>query len=207
MISIDDPHVSRIGLPAPPWLVNYADLMTELTILFIVLYAMSSALAKDIVKARQDIQDTLKEEKIAGEVVIEKDGLRLSLEEGGSAALFESGSAELTGAMKQIMEKMHGVLYKLNQTHTIVVEGHTDNVPIKSGRYTSNWELSTARATSVVRYLVSDQKFDPSKLAAIGYGEYRPIAANDTPENRAKNRRVVFFVKTEGAAAEQPHRD
>jgi chemotaxis protein MotB len=207
MISIDDPHVSRIGLPAPPWLVNYADLMTELTILFIVLYAMSSALAKDIVKAKQDIQETLKEERIAGEVVIEKDGLRLSLEEGGSAALFESGSAELSDAMKQIMGKMHGVLYKLHQTHTIIVEGHTDNVPIKGGRYASNWELSTARATSVVRYLVAEQNFDPAKLAAIGYGEYRPIAGNDSPESRAKNRRVVFFVKLEGPAAEQPHKD
>jgi len=195
MISMDDPHVSRIGLPAPPWLVNYADLMTELTILFIVLYAMSASLSKDIQKAKQDIQETMQQEKITGDVVIEKDGLRLSLEDGGAAALFQSGSAELTDAMKQIMGKMRGVLFKLNEHHTIVVEGHTDNVPIKSPKFASNWELSTARATSVVRFLVDEQKFNPAALAAIGYGEFRPIGPNDTPANQAKNRRVVFFVK------------
>src|SRR5579863_9672008 len=112
MISVDDPHVARIGLPAPPWLINYADLMTELTIFFIVLYSMSAALSKDIQAARQDIDKTLKEEKIQGDVVIEKDGLRLSLEEGGADALFKSGSAELTDAMKKILDKMNGVLFK-----------------------------------------------------------------------------------------------
>lgn len=195
VIEYDDPHVSKIGLPAPPWLISYADLMTELTILFIVLYAMSAALAKDIQAARADIEKTLKEEQIKGNVKVEKDGLRLSLDEGGATALFQSGSAELTGDMMAILGKMKHTLYKLHENHTIIVEGHTDNVPIKTKQYASNWELSTARATNVVRYMVGAHEFHPIQLAAIGYGEYHPVAPNDTIDNKAKNRRVVFFVK------------
>ena len=77
------------------------------------------------------------------------------------------------------------------------VEGHTDNVGIAlefQDRFKSNWELSTARATSVVHYLRQKHDMDPNRLAAVGFGEYRPLGNNDTPEGRSQNRRVVIEV-------------
>ena len=203
-IDADDPHVSKIGLPAPAWMVNYADLMTEISILFLVLYAMAGALSKDLQKAQKEIHQTLQEQKIPGEVVIDQDGLRLSLEEGGQTELFTTGSAELAPELRAVLDKLRPTLNRLQEKHQIIVEGHTDNIPIKTSHFASNWELSTARATSVVRMLVDDYKFAPARLAAIGYGEYRPLAPNDTPEGRARNRRVVFLVKAVGLPGKAP---
>ena len=139
----------------------------------------------------------MKEEQIAGQVKMTKEGLQITFEEKESVSLFLSGSAELTPTMKEYIDKIvpplrQGVDVKSN---LLVIEGHTDNVPIATSRYASNWELSTARATTVVRYLVDIHKFPPDKAAAIGYGEFKPIAANDADANRAKNRRVVFLIK------------
>ena len=75
-----------------------------------------------------------------------------------------------------------------------MIEGYTDDVPMASGVYDTNWELSTARAVSVVRYLVEEENIDPNRLSAVGYGEYRPIVPNDSVENRAKNRRVNILI-------------
>jgi chemotaxis protein MotB len=77
------------------------------------------------------------------------------------------------------------------------VEGHTDNAPIRTARFPSNWELSTARATSVVAFLVDTKKIDPTRLSAAGYGQYHPIAENDTVDGRAQNRRVDIVVVTD----------
>lgn len=76
------------------------------------------------------------------------------------------------------------------------MEGHTDNWPIRTARFASNWELSVHRATNVVRYLITEEKFDPQKLSAVGYAEYRPPIRppNDTAENRALNRRVDIVI-------------
>ena len=76
----------------------------------------------------------------------------------------------------------------------IVIAGHTDNVPIFSQRYPSNWELSAARAMSVVNYLITEAEVSPKILAATAYGEYRPLLPNDTPADRKVNRRVEFLV-------------
>jgi len=78
----------------------------------------------------------------------------------------------------------------------IGVDGHTDNVPIKHSGWQSNWELSSARATNVVRFLVLERSLPPQSFAAIGYGEYRPIVPNDTDAARSKNRRIVFLIKS-----------
>lgn len=195
VIDADDIHVSRIGIPAPIWLMNYADLMTELVILFIILYALSAALSKDIQKAKEVVEKMMQEEKIQGETKIDKEGLHISLQEEGRMAFFESGKAELTPRMVEILDKLSPALKKLTENQDILVEGHTDNRPIATMQFASNWELSTARATNVVRYLVRDKKFPAEKLAAVGHGEYRPAASNDTPENQAKNRRVVFLIR------------
>src|SRR5512136_431134 len=96
MIPEDDSRVAQIGHPAPPWMVNYADLMTELVCFFVILYALSAALNKDMQKAQQDIQEMIKEGKMAGQVAMDKEGMRITLEEQSQVAFFESGRAELT---------------------------------------------------------------------------------------------------------------
>lgn len=194
MIPEDDRRVAPVGEPAPPWMVNYADLMTELVCFFVILYALSAALNKDMQKAQQDIQEMIKEGKMSGQVQMDKEGMRITLEEQSQVAFFESGKAELTDQMRSQMEKISPVLYKLAEKHDIVVEGHTDDIPIFTKQFANNWELSTARATSVVMAML-DSKFPPKRMAAVGYGEYHPIVPNDSEANRKKNRRVVFFIK------------
>lgn len=200
MIDEDDPKVAKIGHPAPPWLINYADLMTELVCFFVILYALSAVLSKSVQKAFTEMQEVMKEEKIAGSVKMTKEGLRISLEESGEMSFFQSGSADLSETMRKNLDLMSPKFKELlaQKKISILVEGHTDNVPMTSPRYASNWELSTARATNVVRYLVVNDGLPPDLMAAVGYGEYKPIAPNDTDENKAKNRRIVFLIKSSG---------
>jgi chemotaxis protein MotB len=82
----------------------------------------------------------------------------------------------------------------ISMSNYMKIEGHTDNVPINTVRFRSNWELSSARASSIVSYLIEKYGFKPEKLSTSGYGEYCPIASNDTPEERAHNRRVDIVV-------------
>lgn len=105
--------------------------------------------------------------------------------------LFTSGSADPSGEAQSVFREIARLLAPFD--NDIEVSGHTDTVPIHTARYASNWELSSARAASVVR-LLSDGGIAPERLAAVGYGEFRPIAPNDTAESRAKNRRVVLMV-------------
>jgi chemotaxis protein MotB len=115
-----------------------------------------------------------------------------------SALLFESGSERLSSNARLVLEEIANTL-KSNQ-HQITVRGHTDNMPIETIRFRSNWELSAARAVSVVR-LLQQIGIAPQRLAAQGLGEYQPIASNDTAEGRAKNRRVTIAVSRYKAAA------
>jgi chemotaxis protein MotB len=107
-------------------------------------------------------------------------------------ALFRSGRAELSEVALEIIDKIGELLTHLNYSF-ILVEGHTDTDPIKTARYADNMDLSAQRASNVWRRLVS-AGIDPKRVASIGYGEYRPIAPNDTAENKAKNRRVVVTI-------------
>ncbi|MCC6544079.1 MAG: OmpA family protein [Nitrospirae bacterium] len=106
-------------------------------------------------------------------------------------ALFDSGNSEIKNEAVETIDNLAGVLTSIRKD--IQIEGHTDNIPINSPKYPSNWELSSARATSIVRRFVN-MGLEPSRLTAIGYGEYRPIADNDTAEGRSKNRRVDILV-------------
>jgi chemotaxis protein MotB len=108
--------------------------------------------------------------------------------------LFDSGKAKLKTNAFSVLKKVASVINETVPDRYIGVEGHTDNIPIKHSGWKSNWELSTARATSVVHYLIDNCDIRPDKLSAIGYGEYRPIASNDTREGRAKNRRVEIII-------------
>ena len=106
--------------------------------------------------------------------------------------LFEPGKAELAPQALELIDKIAALITTADKP--VRVEGHTDNVPISTAQFYSNWELSTARASSVIRYMIDKFHFSPELLSASGYGEYRPIAPNDTPENRARNRRVEFVI-------------
>lgn len=113
--------------------------------------------------------------------------------------VFDLGKAVLKTRMTQILEVIAGVIRQTGRL--VVVEGHTDNVPIHTVLYESNWELSTARAGAVVRYLIEDLEVPPDEVSGEGRGEFKPIADNSTPEGRAKNRRVV--IRFVGLAAEE----
>lgn len=109
--------------------------------------------------------------------------------------LFSSGSAEMHASGRATLDKIVGSLQQANGKR-IVIEGYTDNTPIGAGlraRYPSNWELSTARACDVVRYLQA-QGIDPTRLEAAGFGEYQPVAPNDTASGRSRNRRIDIVL-------------
>lgn len=110
-----------------------------------------------------------------------------------SKALFASGSARLSRAAIKMLRDISGIIKSL--PNNIIVEGHTDNVPIKTILFPSNWELSSVRAASVV-HLLGRFGIDPNRLAAIGYGEHKPIASNSDKAGRQKNRRVALVIKT-----------
>ncbi|HUX47169.1 MAG TPA: flagellar motor protein MotB [Desulfosporosinus sp.] len=119
---------------------------------------------------------------------IEERGLVVSIQE---TLLFESGSAEITARARDILEKITTVL--ASAPNQIKVEGHTDNLPIHTPQFASNWELSVIRSTNVVQILQRDG-ITPDRLSATGYGEYRPLSSNDTDAGRAKNRRIDLVI-------------
>lgn len=108
--------------------------------------------------------------------------------------LFDSGKAKLRAEALPTLTQVASVLNDTVPSQPIGVEGHTDNQPIKISGWRSNWELSTARATSVLHYLVDERAVNPERVAATGYGEYRPVASNELAEGRQKNRRVEIIV-------------
>jgi chemotaxis protein MotB len=110
--------------------------------------------------------------------------------------IYDVGSAELKPAAKLILTQISDILKKYNKN--IKIEGHTDSLPIQSGKYESNWELSSARAISVVKFLSSelplDKRIKQQSFEVSGYGEFRPIVPNDTEQNRQKNRRIEMLI-------------
>ena len=190
-----DAKVAKVGHPAPPWMSSYADLMTELVCFFVILYALSAALNKNVQNAAAQVKEMMDKGQMKGEVKIDKDGLKITLEEQGGASFFGSGAAEPTAEIDSKLALLVPSLRKLGADHEILVEGHTDNQQIHNMYFDSNWELSTARATSVTRLLIEKYGIPADHIGAVGYGDTRPIVPNDSAENRAKNRRVVFFIK------------
>jgi len=108
--------------------------------------------------------------------------------------LFDSGKAKIRSEANGILDKIAVVLKENVPDLNVGIEGHTDNVPIKVSGWKSNWELSTARALSVLHYLVEKDGISPDRLSAIGYGEYRPVAPNDSRDSRQLNRRVEIVI-------------
>jgi len=220
------------------WLNTYADLVTLLLCLFVLLYSMSivdiakfkkaagslnsigspsdtsgvdssvgnSIAGLDVYNAinvqqemegiYKEIKELVAEKGLSEDVQVEEisEGVLLRFKD---EILFDSGEALLKDEAKNTLKKLADILRKHNKQ--ILVEGHTDNVPIKNKKFKDNWELSAARAINVVRYFTEElpegKRFDPKVFEVIGYGEYKPIAPNDTAENRQKNRRIEVTIR------------
>lgn len=126
-------------------------------------------------------------------------GLVVSL---ANSAFFDPGSARLKPEAMGLLTTISSVLSSAGRP--VLVEGHTDDIPIATAQFPSNWELSTARATTVVRWMVERHYLPPSRLSASGYGEYHPVVPNTSPANRAKNRRVDVVVLRSEASGQRP---
>ncbi len=137
-------------------------------------------------KFETSLADLISDGKVSVEMM--DDWIEISLED---TIVFTSGGVEPIYEALPIIEKIAQIMR--NHENAMLVEGHTDNIPISTGSFPSNWELSAARAASVVRYL-SMEGISPARMGAMGYGEFRPIVNNDTSQGRLKNRRVVLLV-------------
>lgn len=232
------------------WMVSFADFMTLLFSLFVVLFAISNVDQKKLSQMAESMEEAFgvmesqgnsilnqqpeqvqpippvitnpsmpppgsKEQALVKrlESVIDKSGqagsIQLRKESRGiviqlkDTRLFASGSAELRPEIMGELRKIASELEKLGQP--LRIEGHTDNVPISGGGlYHSNWELSAARATSVLRFMLNTTRLSPAQFSVAGYGEYRPIASNANEAGRSRNRRVDIVILNQTAAQQEP---
>ncbi len=212
------------------WLLTYADLVTLLLILFIMLYSMSMIDAQKFKQLAQYLRAAFGGVLQQGPTFLKGQGDRIipdlvqrlsaAVESaGGEGAaqvfkdqrgivvrlmtdnvLFEKGSADVNDATKNILDALAKPLAA--ERFPILVEGHTDDLPIRgTGMYASNWELSTARASAVVRHLITADKLPASRLSAAGYAEFHPVARNTDEASRRRNRRIDIVV-LQGAGSE-----
>ena len=143
----------------------------------------------------------LLEEKLSDEIAGKQ--VRLDMMEKGLVItvvgdlLFDSGKAKIRSEAYNVLDKVSSVLKENVPRLNIGIEGHTDNQPILRSGWKSNWELSTARALSVLHYLVNEKGISPNRLSAIGYGEYRPVASNSAKDGQQFNRRVEIVILPE----------
>ena len=145
----------------------------------------------DLLESMEQIAEIFQEEALQDLATIEITGPGEVLVRMGDEVLFPPGESELK---PQALRVLAGIANSIQgKTESIYVEGHTDNVPISTPEFPSNWELSAARALSVVR-LLEEAGVAPEQLAAVGHSQYVPIVPNDTPENRGKNRRVELWI-------------
>jgi chemotaxis protein MotB len=161
----------------------------------------SHAETKDFEEIKVAIETNLKQNGAQDKVSVEvtKRGLVVTLKEAG---FFDSGSADVKHTSFSLLAKVAESL--TSYSNPIRVEGNTDNIPISSRFFKSNWELSTARATNIVHYMIENFGFQPEKISAVGYGEYRTIAANDDESGRRKNRRVDIVLLSAESEGSEP---
>lgn len=165
------------------------DKITELQSEYTKLQDENSELAR----AKAELEDRLRNE-------INNKDLTVKMMEKGlvitfvSEVLFDSGKDALRAEAVDALQKIAKILNTTVRDLKVGVEGHTDNVPIKYSGWKSNWELSAARALSVLHFVVDDEGVNPDRISATGYGEYQPVSDNDSPEGRAKNRRVEIVI-------------
>lgn len=142
-------------------------------------------------RVRVELARVLADAIAAGRLELIEDarGLVVSLPE---RATFAPASTEMTPNALELIARVAAAVQPFDRP--LRIEGHTDNVPIHTREFHSNWELSTARAATVIRFLIERVAFDPRRLSAAGYGEFHPRVTNDSPENRARNRRVDIVI-------------
>lgn len=142
-------------------------------------------------KFEDQVQTVLNENNMGNYVnnTVTDDGLLISFSD---KVFFDTGDATLKPDMKQGLKELAVLLNRIK--NELVIEGHTDNIPINRGVITSNWQLSSLRASNVVEFLAEECKVDGARLSAVGYGDFRPVASNDTTEGRSKNRRINIVV-------------
>lgn len=145
----------------------------------------------DLEHVRKELQNFIDDNGLSGKVsvTVEERGVVLSFQD---VALFPLGSAELTSSARKLIGSIGKIL--LNTSQYIRIEGHTDDLPINTAEFPSNWELSLARANRVLQEMIRVNGFPPYRLSATGYGEFRPKAPNNSAENRQQNRRVDIVV-------------
>jgi len=189
----------KIGKPAPAWMLTYSDLMTQVLIFFVMMFALASAMNEmQLIKLKKKLEAYVTGQQLGNYIglTINEKGLVVSLRE---KLMFDSGRAEIHQEAKDILKDITIEIGDVpNNTR---IEGHTDNVPIGpelKSKFPTNWELSTARATNVTRYLLETLNFPPQRISSAGYGEYQPVVDNDTEEHKAMNRRVDIVVQRIG---------
>lgn len=153
---------------------------------------------KDYTKAmaamRQELEKYIANEKLNEKVQVEQNGdeIILRFEE---VLLFDTAKADIKPGAVPVLSTVGSKLkIYLNQGYRLRLEGHTDNLPIRTTQFPSNWELSAARAIAVAKFFIYEMQFDPAKVSTEGFGEHVPIADNNTPEGRAMNRRVEIKI-------------
>jgi chemotaxis protein MotB len=154
---------------------------------------------EDVIARKDQAVNDLKNRVANALVGFKSDELSIEMKDGkvyvslAEKLLFKSGSATVDPKGKEALGKLAEVLEK-NPDIDIMIEGHTDNVPLIPGKFEDNWDLSASRALSIVRILTQDNKVDPKRVIAAGRGEYVPIADNSTPEGKARNRRTEIIL-------------
>ena len=193
------------------WVVSYADLVTMLLALFMVLFAVSQNVTKYQAKmiaehnikipeniAMEDIQQQDSLEKMLDESLLQNENIKILKNPRGlvirlnKSVLFDEGSAIIKKNASKTLDEVIDVISQVD--NKVLVEGHTDSTPINTKTYPSNWELSTARATNIIGYILRTGKIAPQRLSAAGYGEYMPIADNTSIGGRLLNRRVDIII-------------
>ena len=148
----------------------------------------------------KDAMDTLASEAKGGvEIKRDERGVIISV---ADKFLFESGSAQLRENSRAVVDAAASAINHL--PNVIRIEGHTDNIQISNRDFHSNWELSSARAINVAKYFIKAHGIRPERISAIGYAEYKPIASNNTPDGRSKNRRVDIVILSEKEGQKEP---
>lgn len=196
------------------WVVSYADFVTMLLALFMVMYAIMRIDNQKLIEFQRKMQQTFigqqnvtkyqanssmsKVEKLLTENLTQSKSVKLIKTEKGltirvnNKVLFDEGSASVKSEAEKTLNEITKVLTKID--NPVIIEGHTDSIPIQNEKYPSNWELSTARATNIISYMLKNSTISPKRLRAIGYGEYMPIADNSKNSGRNLNRRVDIIV-------------
>lgn len=145
-----------------------------------------------------DLKKLALEEDLNSEILFQQipKGLAMRLND---SALFDLGTAEVSSGALRLLGSIGEIIARTD--YQIRIEGHTDDLPIRTARYPSNWELSTARAVNVLRHLQTQSKIPPQRLSAVGFSHHRPLFPNDSPFHRARNRRVeIIFLRPDALA-------